>query len=108
MVSHNNQILIGGHIFIASLIALGSSNKDVILGMDWLVANQAVIDCATKSVQLSYPSSQIVYFSSHTEPVPLYALKAHPLPMLEAVPVVCDFPDVLPKELPGKPPDRAI
>ena len=34
MVSHNNQITIAGLVFPTSLIVLGSSNIDVILGMD--------------------------------------------------------------------------
>ena len=37
-ISRGNEILIKGHIFLASLIALGSSDIDVILGMDWLKA----------------------------------------------------------------------
>ena len=32
----------------------------------------------------------------------------NPLPSLETVPVVYDFPDVFPEELPGMPPDRAV
>jgi hypothetical protein len=40
-ISHGNQILIGGYMFLASLIVLGSSDIDVILGMDWLKANKA-------------------------------------------------------------------
>src|SRR4051812_47965977 len=35
-VSHGNQIAIEGLVFLASLIALKSSDIDVILGMDWL------------------------------------------------------------------------
>ena len=35
-VSHGNQVAIEGLVFLASLIALKSSDIDVILGMDWL------------------------------------------------------------------------
>ena len=56
MVSHNNQIKIEGLMFSASLIALGPSDIDIILGMDWLTAHNALIDCATKTVQLTHPS----------------------------------------------------
>ena len=38
----------------------------------------------------------------------LYSLNANPLPDLEDVPVVRDFPDVFPEELPGVPPDRDV
>ena len=30
------------------------------------------------------------------------------MPELEAIPVVCEFPDVFPEELPGMPPDREV
>jgi hypothetical protein len=35
-------------------------------------------------------------------------LNIDPLLELESIPVVCDFPDVFPEELPGMPPDRAV
>ena len=56
MVSHNNVIEIGGLAFPASLITLGPSHNDVILGMDWLKAHNALINCAAKTVQLTHPS----------------------------------------------------
>lgn len=82
MVSHNNQIKIEGLVFLPYRIALKSLDIDVILGMDWLSANQVVIDCATKSVQLTHPSDQIVYFSSHTSEPQLYAPNEQPYPTL--------------------------
>lgn len=108
MVIHRNEIVIGGLVFLVSLIALKSSDIDVILGMDWLIANKAMIDCPSKSIQLTHPSGQIVHFSSHTPTIQLYALKANPLPTLKTVPVVCDFPYVFPEELPGMPLDLAV
>ena len=45
-ISHGNEVLIRDHIFLASLILLGNSDIDVILGMDWLKANKAQINCA--------------------------------------------------------------
>ncbi|XP_071685216.1 uncharacterized protein [Lolium perenne] len=107
-ISHGNQILIGGYMFLASLIALGSSDIDVILSMDWLKANKAVIDCAKHSVSLPTSTGHIVYSPSETPSVQLFALNPSSLPELESIPVVCDFPDVFPEELPGMPPDRAV
>ena len=65
-ISHGNEILIEGHIFLASLIVLGNSDIDVILGMNWLKANKAILDCASKTVTLSHPSGQIVYSPKST------------------------------------------
>jgi hypothetical protein len=107
-ISHGVQIYIGSQMFLASLIELNSSGIDVILGMDWLKANNAIIDCGNHSVTLPTPYGHIVYSPKETPSIQLYALEAQPLPELENVPVVCDFPDVFPKELPGMPPDRAV
>ena len=38
----------------------------------------------------------------------MHTLNVLPLPDLEDIPVVRDFPDVFPEELPGMPPDRAV
>ena len=61
MICPGIEIEIGGQMFLASLILLGNSDIDVILGMDWLKANKATIDCAAKSVVLSHPAGQIVF-----------------------------------------------
>ena len=45
-------VQIGGTQLTASLIVLAMSDFDVILGMDWLAANRAVLDCFNKTVKL--------------------------------------------------------
>ena len=63
-VSHDNEIAVEDLVFLASLIALKSSDIDIILGMDWLSKHRAKIDCASKSVELTHPSGKIVHFAS--------------------------------------------
>ena len=111
MIAHNNHLEIGGLVFTASLMALKVTTIDVILGMDWLKAHDAHIHCGTKRVQLTHPSGQIVNYSAemiqHAEGQ-IYALNASPLEGIKNVPVIRDFPDVFPEELPGIPPARAV
>src|SRR3954469_2642795 len=107
-VSHDNEIAVDDIVFLASFIALKSSDIDIILGMDWLSKHRAKIDCATKSVQLTHPTGKIVHFTSQGSETQLYSLNEHPLPNLEDIPIVCDFPDVFPEELPGMPPGRCV
>jgi hypothetical protein len=64
MIAHNNHIEIGGLQFTASLMALKVPTIDVILGMDWLKAHNAFIDCAAKKVQLTHPSVQTIRYSA--------------------------------------------
>ena len=79
----------------------------MILGMDWLSKYEGNIECASKSILLTTPEGRrIKYVSRH---VP----KRNQVNCLtgvvqEEVPVVRDFPDVFPEELPGMPPDREI
>src|ERR1041385_8724032 len=107
-VRHGNQIAIEGLVFLASLIALNSSDIDVILGMDWLSRQNVVFDCKAKSVKLTHPSGQTIDYTSPSSRTQLHSLNVLPLPDIEDIPVVRDFPDVFPEELPGIPPDRSV
>ena len=117
MIIHGVAVSVGFWIFPASLIALKSTDIDVILGMDWLSKYQANLDCAAKSVTLVHPSGDIVKYWSPSSIPPLamslpeselYAMDVLPPLEIHDVPVVCDFPDVFPEELPGMPPDRSV
>ena len=95
-------------VFLASLVALKSSDINIILGMDWMTAHHAKFDCYTRSVQLTPPSSKIVTVSTRAAKRQVYSTDASPLRDLEDIPVARDFPDVFPEELPGIPPDRDV
>ncbi|XP_060670981.1 uncharacterized protein LOC132800740 [Ziziphus jujuba] len=114
----------------ADLILLDLSGLDVILGMDWLTRNHASVDCYNKEVTFRRPSlPEVVFRGEVGRPLPrlistLTAKKllnkgcqgylAHVIDTrvsgvrLEDVPVVRDFPDVFPKELPGLPSEREL
>jgi hypothetical protein len=99
--------------FIANHIAFESKDIDVILGMDWLSKHKVLIDCAKKSVKLTTPEGKEIEFIA--EPVVTAKCIANHVKVnqLDAsqgseVPVVNEFPDVFPEELPGMPPDRDI
>jgi hypothetical protein len=82
----------------------------MILGMDWLKENGARIDCKEKTGSLRSPGGgRIVYQGerhAHIEvQLQLNALKEA---KLEDIPVVNEFQDVFPQELPRMPPDREI
>src|SRR3954465_7733624 len=49
-ISHGNEILVNRLVFLTSLIALKSSDINIILGMDWMSAHYAKIDCSTRTV----------------------------------------------------------
>ncbi|KAK1616582.1 hypothetical protein QYE76_022099 [Lolium multiflorum] len=83
---------------------------DVILGMNWLEENGALIDCANKTVSLKSPDGgRIIYQGDkHTQIEVELKLNSMKEVKLEDIPIVNEFQDVFPKELPGMPPDREI
>src|SRR4051812_49397793 len=107
-------IEIEGIEFLASPIILTSSTIDLILGMDWLKGHNAALYCGTKSVHLFPPSGEIVNLTTRvtrdaeTQIFMMNGLNVSPLEGIENVPVVRDFPDVFPEELPGIPPTREV
>ncbi|XP_074377540.1 uncharacterized protein LOC141719054 [Apium graveolens] len=85
-------IEIAGHVFPANLIPFQLGEFDVILGMDWLTSFSAQIDCKDKRVVLNTPRVD----------------KSRKVSNSEDIPVVRDFLDFFPEELPGLPMDRQI
>ncbi|KAL0537838.1 hypothetical protein IC582_026827 [Cucumis melo] len=124
------QIEISGHVIEVTLIVLDMLDFDVILGMDWLAANHASIDCSRKEVTFNPPSLASFKFrggGSKSLPQVISAIRASKLlsqgtwgilasvvdtreadVSLSSEPVVRDYPDVFPEELPGLPPHREV
>ena len=114
----------------ADLKVLDMIDFDVILGMDWLSSYHAILNCHAKTITLAIPGIPIVEWRgslSHPSKGVISFLKARQLvqrgclaylanirdtsietPMLESIPVVSEFSEVFPIDLPGLPPDRDI
>ncbi|KAL0537322.1 hypothetical protein IC582_026299 [Cucumis melo] len=124
------QIEIAGHVIGVTLLVLDMLDFDVILGMDWLAANHASIDCSRKEVTFNPPSMASFKFKgggSKSLPQVISAIRASKLlsqgtwgilasvvntrevdVSLSSEPVVRDYPDVFPEELLGLPPHREV
>jgi hypothetical protein len=99
--------------FVINPIVLKSRGIDIILGMDWLSKHKVLIDCAKKSVKLTTLDGKELEFV--TEPVVTAKGVANHAKVNQLddsqgskVPVVNEFPNVFPEELPGMSPDRDI
>ena len=101
------RINLSGVDFLADLVVLKSKGIDVILGMDWLSLHNGLIGCADKVVHLTNSDGmQVTCHTRGSEPDPMvFSMDGK---SLEGVPVVNEYPDVFPEELPGMPPDRDI
>ena len=98
---------IGKHVFPSDLIILESQGLDVILGMDSVSMYGGNIDCISKSILLTTPEGKRIKYVSRHKPRSMHVNSLSGV-VQEEVPVVKDFPDVFPEELPGMPPDRDI
>jgi hypothetical protein len=56
------KIILSGFEFDANLIAIDSMGIDVILGMDWMSKQKALIDYAKKAVTLTTEDGQEIYY----------------------------------------------
>jgi hypothetical protein len=101
------DIDIQGHKFFGDLTVLPSHGIDVILGMDWITANKGVISTSPRLVTLVHPDGMRVTFEPmKSRDIPaVYSLHTK---AISDVPVVCEYEDVFPEDLPGLPPDRDV
>ncbi|XP_010239158.1 uncharacterized protein LOC100830759 [Brachypodium distachyon] len=104
---HGVLIRLGSETFPSDLIVLESQGLDVILGMDWLSGHKGHIDCANLAATVTSPEGKRIRFTSKIKRrrAMVNALKGS---SLEEVPIVNEYMDVFPEDLPGMPPDRDI
>ncbi|KAJ9546613.1 hypothetical protein OSB04_019156 [Centaurea solstitialis] len=126
------SIDIFGVRFSINLIPIPMNGVDVVVGIDWMFPNRATTDVAGQCVRIHNPSGgELVvygkgrristsfcsiakarrYIQRGCTGFLVYAMadqaKEGKLSVAE-VPVVSEFPDVFPEDLPGLPPDRQI
>ena len=77
------------------------------LGMDWMSKYEGNIDCASRLIFLTTPEKKRIKYVSRLKPKRTQVNSLTGV-VQEEVPVVKDYPDVFPEELPGMPPDREI
>jgi hypothetical protein len=107
------NLKIRGVDFVTNLIVLELKGIDVILGMDWLSKHKVLIDSVKKSIKMTtsdgkdmeFVAKPVVTAKGVANRVKMNQLDACQGPV---VPVVNDFLDVFPNELPGMTPDRDI
>ncbi|KAA0048216.1 ty3-gypsy retrotransposon protein [Cucumis melo var. makuwa] len=124
------EIEIANQMLDVTLLVLDMQDFDLILGMDWLSANHASIDCCGKEVVFNPPSGTSFKFKGAgivCIPKVILAMKAsklliqstwsflasvldtrEPEASLSSKPVVREYPDVFPDELLGLPPPREL
>jgi hypothetical protein len=99
---------LAGKLYKPSLIDLDGQGLDIILGMGWMRAHKALLDIATRVVQLDSPLYGTHVLQLSVIPVATPSVHHTAAQNLEDIPVACEFPDIFPENLPGMPPDRDV
>ena len=129
-VYKNCPLLIHDREFSIDLITLPFHELDLILGMDWLSKHRAIVDCDKKIVLLKCSDLlEVTVQGIRSESIPkvISAMEARRflrkgceafLALIldskreqlnfENIPVIREFPNVFPEELPGVPPEREV
>jgi hypothetical protein len=100
-------ISMGSKIFKTTLLILGLEGMDIILGADWMTHHRVVLNVAARALEIHSPTSEdlVLYLPSQDSTQSCaFAMMESPM----KIPVVCEYADVFPDELPGMPPDRDI
>ncbi|GJT21519.1 putative reverse transcriptase domain-containing protein [Tanacetum coccineum] len=125
------------HQFNINLMPVELGSFDAIIGMDWLAKHQAVIACAEKIVRIPWKNKTLIIHGDGSTQgnvtrlniisctkTQKYMEKGFPIFLahvttkeiedksekkrLEDVPIVQNFPEVFPEDLPGLPPTRQV
>ena len=129
-VCRDCMVQIDGVELCADLLLMTFYDFDIILGMDWLTKHHAIVNCFTKEVEFDVPNQARIVFRGERKIMStclISAIKACKMiqkgceaylahvidtrktaAKLEDIPVVNEFQDVFPVELPGLPPDRDV
>lgn len=113
-ICKDQPIIIQNTKFLANLHVIDMSGLEVILGMDWLHKHGVLLDCENKcpSIRRS-DGSRILYFGARAKQTDKQTDPAVTAAKLEGreindIPVVQEFLNVFPEDLPGLPPDREL
>ncbi|GJV74001.1 putative reverse transcriptase domain-containing protein [Tanacetum coccineum] len=134
-VASTNTVLRGctlnllNHLFKIDLMPIELGTFDVVIRMDWLVQQDAVIVCGKKVVHIPVKNKTLVvegdrgtsrlkviscikarkYIERGHQMFVAHVTEKEPKEKcLEDVPVIRDFPEVFPDDLPGLPPPRQV
>jgi hypothetical protein len=108
-VAFHIPVTLVGREFPTNMIVLKGQDIDVILGMNWLAQQKAIVNTDLRTIKLSHGHEEIQLSIPVAVPVkPSGQVYEAIIPEIQNIPVVCEFPDVFPEDLPGLPPERDV
>ena len=129
---NNCSLTIAGQPIVADLNILPLGSYDILIGMDWLEKHWSLVNCKTKTIYYKNDRGEQQELQGIKHPVQIrpitasqlakcirkkcqiyaiqvgYANQKDKTAMLGNIPVVQEFADVFPEEVPGLPPKRDV
>jgi hypothetical protein len=103
------SLVLATHTYRLWFMVLPGHDIDAILGMNWLKVYGVVLDLKRRVVELRLPSSEDrMSLLMPSDSASLVAANVEASPDLASIPMVCEFLDVFPDDLPRLPPDRDV
>lgn len=109
-----------GRDFVVDLVCLPLMGMDVIFGMNWVEYNRVHINCFSKTVHFSSAEEEggVEFLTTkqmkqlERDGILMYSLMAslslENQAVIDRLPVVNEFPEVFPDEIPDVPPEREV
>jgi hypothetical protein len=99
LLAKNTPLNLAGRIYKIGLIVLGEQGIDMILGMSWMRELKSLLNSSTRMVQLESPGHGVLTSRLASLPDAAPSVQHTIILNLEDIPVVCEFPDMFPRDL---------
>jgi hypothetical protein len=100
-------VKLAGYDFPTNMIVTKGQDVDVILGINWLVQNKAIINVNQRTIQLSHGQEEVRLSVPVSLPVKAFGRAFEAVVQeIREISVMCEFLDVFLEDLPELPPER--
>jgi hypothetical protein len=99
---------LGSQLIKMDLLLLDLEGMDVLLGMNWMAQHHVSLDISSRIVEIDSPEHEPTIFYLPQRKCINSCTYATTGIKLKDIPIVCEYPDIFPDDLPGMPPDRDI
>jgi hypothetical protein len=96
---------LGSKVIKTDLVLLPLEGMDIVLRMDWMIKHKVLLDISSRVIKIDSPYNGATTLYLPQQEYFYSCIYATIDIKLEDIPIVCEYPDVFPDDLPGMPPD---
>jgi hypothetical protein len=101
-------IQLGSKEIKTDLVLLPLEGMDIILGMDWMTKHKVLLDTSSRVIEIDSPHNGATTLYLPQQEYCYSCVYTITDIKLEDIPIVCEYPNIFPDDLPGMPPDWDI